>query len=106
MGESDYRVYMPEIGSARLEGDMSAMQANLTVAVEDFRKDAAEMKTAVVEPRPETGLYVGYVPDLPGAHSQGGDARGTRRQSPGGRRDGPGGWTARRFVETLAVTAT
>jgi len=62
---------MPEIGSARLEGDMSAMQANLTVALEDFRKDAAEMKTAVVEPRPETGLYVGYVPDLPGAHSQG-----------------------------------
>jgi predicted RNase H-like HicB family nuclease len=27
--------------------------------------------TAVVERCPETGLYVGYVPGLPGAHSQG-----------------------------------
>jgi predicted RNase H-like HicB family nuclease len=26
---------------------------------------------AVVERDPETGLYVGYVPGLPGAHSQG-----------------------------------
>ena len=27
--------------------------------------------TAVVERCPETGLYVGYVPGIPGAHSQG-----------------------------------
>jgi len=28
--------------------------------------------TAVVEQCPETGLYVGYVPGFPGAHSQAG----------------------------------
>ena len=28
--------------------------------------------TAVVELCPDTGLYVGYVPGFPGAHSQGG----------------------------------
>lgn len=27
--------------------------------------------TAVVERCPDTGLYVGYIPGLPGAHSQG-----------------------------------
>ncbi len=27
--------------------------------------------TAVVEKCPDTGLYVGYVPGVPGAHSQG-----------------------------------
>ncbi len=27
--------------------------------------------TAVVERCPDTGLYVGYVPGFPGAHSQG-----------------------------------
>ena len=27
--------------------------------------------TAVVERRPDTSLYVGYVPGFPGAHSQG-----------------------------------
>ena len=27
--------------------------------------------TAVVERNPDTGLYVGYVPGFPGAHSQG-----------------------------------
>jgi predicted RNase H-like HicB family nuclease len=27
--------------------------------------------TAVVERCPDTGLYVGYVPEFPGAHSQG-----------------------------------
>jgi predicted RNase H-like HicB family nuclease len=34
---------------------------------------AREMKTytAVVEQCPDTGLYVGYVPGFPGAHSQG-----------------------------------
>ena len=28
--------------------------------------------TAVVERDPETGLFIGYVPGFPGAHSQGG----------------------------------
>ena len=28
--------------------------------------------TAVVERDPDTGIYVGYVPGFPGAHSQGG----------------------------------
>ena len=27
--------------------------------------------TAVIERSPETGLYVGYIPGIPGAHSQG-----------------------------------
>lgn len=27
--------------------------------------------TAVIEKCPETGLYIGYIPGLPGAHSQG-----------------------------------
>ena len=27
--------------------------------------------TAVVEKCPDTGLYIGYVPGFPGAHSQG-----------------------------------
>lgn len=27
--------------------------------------------TAVIERRPDTGLFVGYVPGFPGAHSQG-----------------------------------
>ncbi len=29
------------------------------------------MFTAVIEKCPDTGLYVGYVPNFPGAHSQG-----------------------------------
>lgn len=46
--------------------------------VYDFRrrreeKDGASMRsyTAIIERCPDTGLYVGYVPGLPGAHSQG-----------------------------------
>ncbi len=37
------------------------------------KKKVREMKTymAVIERDQETGLYVGYVPGLPGAHSQG-----------------------------------
>ncbi len=37
------------------------------------RKDGASMRsyTAIIERCPDTGLYVGYVPGLPGAHSQG-----------------------------------
>jgi predicted RNase H-like HicB family nuclease len=33
---------------------------------------AMHVYTAVVEKCPDTGLYVGYVPGFPGAHSQGG----------------------------------
>jgi predicted RNase H-like HicB family nuclease len=35
--------------------------------------EAMQMKnfTAVIEKCPETGLYVGFVPGFPGAHSQG-----------------------------------
>lgn len=37
------------------------------------RKDGTSMRsyTAIIERCPDTGLYVGYVPGLPGAHSQG-----------------------------------
>jgi predicted RNase H-like HicB family nuclease len=37
------------------------------------RKDGASMRsyTAIIERCPDTGLFVGYVPGLPGAHSQG-----------------------------------
>ena len=31
----------------------------------------ANIYTAVVERCPDTGLYVGYIPGFPGAHSQG-----------------------------------
>jgi len=36
-------------------------------------KEVIKMKrfTAVIERCPDTGLYVGYVPGFPGAHSQG-----------------------------------
>ena len=34
-------------------------------------KMTAHTLTAVVERCPDTGLYVGYVPGFPGAHSQG-----------------------------------
>ena len=30
-----------------------------------------EKYTAIIEKCPDTGLYVGYIPGLPGAHSQG-----------------------------------
>ena len=35
--------------------------------------------TAVVERCPDTGLYVGYVPGFPGAHSQGASLDDLRR---------------------------
>lgn len=40
---------------------------------ETGRKDRANMRsyTAIIERCPDTGLFVGYVPGLPGAHSQG-----------------------------------
>ena len=34
-------------------------------------KSSMKAFTAVIERCPDTGLYVGYVPGLPGAHSQG-----------------------------------
>jgi predicted RNase H-like HicB family nuclease len=34
-------------------------------------KSATKTYTAVVERDPDTGLFVGYVPGFPGAHSQG-----------------------------------
>jgi predicted RNase H-like HicB family nuclease len=34
-------------------------------------KSAMKTYTAVVERDPDTGLFVGYVPGFPGAHSQG-----------------------------------
>lgn len=36
-----------------------------------IRKNNMNVFTAVVEKCPETGIYVGYVPGFPGAHSQG-----------------------------------
>ena len=35
-----------------------------------FRTRPVHTYTAIVERCPETGLYVGYVPGFPGAHSQ------------------------------------
>jgi predicted RNase H-like HicB family nuclease len=35
------------------------------------RKKPMRIFTAVIEKCPDTGLYVGYVPGFPGAHSQG-----------------------------------
>ena len=40
-------------------------------SVRDWVPPAMSIYTAVVERCPETGLYVGYVPGFPGAHSQG-----------------------------------
>ena len=37
--------------------------------------------TAVIERCPDTGLFVGYVPGFPGAHSQG-ETRDDPRESP------------------------
>lgn len=36
-----------------------------------FAEDCMRTYTAVIERDPETGLYVGFVPGFPGAHSQG-----------------------------------
>ena len=35
--------------------------------------------TAIIERCPETGLFVGYVPGFPGAHSQGETLGGRKR---------------------------
>jgi predicted RNase H-like HicB family nuclease len=38
--------------------------------VRSSRRKAMKTYTAVIEKCPDTGLYVGYVPGFPGAHSQ------------------------------------
>ena len=43
----------------------------MTARIKDEAFRAMNTYTAVVERCPETGLYVGYVPGFPGAHSQG-----------------------------------
>jgi predicted RNase H-like HicB family nuclease len=40
-------------------------------AAEPQREDRMRTFTATVERDPDTGIYVGYVPGVPGAHSQG-----------------------------------
>ena len=43
----------------------------MTAGSKDGALPAMSTYTAVVERCPQTGLYVGYVPGFPGAHSQG-----------------------------------
>lgn len=43
--------------------------------------------TAVIEGCPDTGLYVGYVPGFPGAHSQGETLDELNRNLQGGDRN-------------------
>jgi predicted RNase H-like HicB family nuclease len=45
----------------------------LNFVKEDYNKYKYEMKsfTAIIEKCIETGLYVGFIPGFPGAHSQG-----------------------------------
>jgi predicted RNase H-like HicB family nuclease len=45
---------------------------DIVMVVSDERTEVA-MKTftAVIEKCPDTGLFVGYIPGIPGAHSQG-----------------------------------
>lgn len=40
------------------------------VAIKTKRRDPMKTYSAVVERCPDTGLYVGYIPGFPGAHSQ------------------------------------
>ena len=47
------------------------MRARMAAGIEDGAFPAMSTYTAVVERCRETGLYVGYVPGFPGAHSQG-----------------------------------
>ena len=42
-----------------------------TIEAERSIEDIMRGYTAVIERCPDTGLYVGYVPGFPGAHSQG-----------------------------------
>lgn len=41
------------------------------VCLADVRGNPMRQFVAVIEKCPDTGLYVGYVPGMPGAHSQG-----------------------------------
>jgi predicted RNase H-like HicB family nuclease len=43
----------------------------LPVKGKAWHNDGMKRYTAIVERCPETGVYVGYVPGWPGAHSQG-----------------------------------
>lgn len=43
----------------------------LDAALSHFCRLPMKTYTAVIERCPDTGLYVGYVPGFPGAHSQG-----------------------------------
>ena len=47
------------------------MAARMTNGIRNRVPPAMSTYTVVVERCPETGLYVGYVPGFPGAHSQG-----------------------------------
>ena len=47
-------------------GNFNCRQAGIITDVHQMRS-----YTAVVEKCPDTGLYVGFVPGFPGAHSQG-----------------------------------
>jgi predicted RNase H-like HicB family nuclease len=42
-----------------------------TLTKSNDREDAMHKYTAVIEKCQETGMYVGYIPGFPGAHSQG-----------------------------------
>ncbi len=50
---------------------LRGMGARMTVRSKDGVLAVMSTYTAVVERCPETGLYVGYVPGFPGAHTQG-----------------------------------
>ncbi len=42
----------------------------LQVIMKKYRSQSMRTFTAVIEKCPDTGLYVGYVPGFPGAHTQ------------------------------------
>lgn len=46
-------------------------QGTFIVHVTQSPRTTVRTYTAVIERDPETGLYVGYIPGWPGAHSQG-----------------------------------
>ena len=58
-------------GSEPFRGLAAGVQARLSPAPLTHRSGRAMRSfTAIIERDRETGLYVGYVPGLPGAHSQ------------------------------------
>jgi predicted RNase H-like HicB family nuclease len=56
---------------SRKRPSVVAETANVSYNTSRMKPHSAKTYTAVVERCPETGLYVGYVPGFPGAHSQG-----------------------------------